>query len=75
MTYNIGTSPPPPSEGWVEALNNQLRETNMIVSLKAMHRFYYEFQATLSANLRYCITADQNLCLHLQKRKENFPYI
>ncbi len=30
-----------------------------------MQGFYYEFQALLSANLCYSITADQTLSLHL----------
>jgi hypothetical protein len=30
----------------------------MIVLFNEMREFYYELQPTLSANLRYCITAD-----------------
>jgi hypothetical protein len=35
-----------------------------MTSFYEMHGFYYEFKATSSANLWFCITADQILSLH-----------
>ncbi len=43
------------------AIDKQLIETNIMVSFNEMHGFYYEFQATLSASVCYCITPDQYL--------------
>ncbi len=41
----------------VMSKNNQLIETNIMVSFNEIHGFYYEFGATLSANVCYWITA------------------
>ena len=35
-----------------------------MVSFNEVRRFYHELQATLSANVCYCITAKKNLSLH-----------
>ncbi len=41
------------------AYNKQLIEINIMVSFNEKQGFYYDFQATLSANVCYFIIADQ----------------
>jgi hypothetical protein len=35
-----------------------------MVSFNEMHGYYYEFQASLSAYVCYCVSADHTLSLH-----------
>jgi hypothetical protein len=46
------------------SVNNTVTNISRLGTFNEMHGFYHEFQASLFANLYYCITTDQSLSLY-----------